>query len=897
MRHQLRKYVAAAVMLLTATQALQAQEAFYVYRNDGEFNGFFYDQVIRMGCSKVDNEGITHDEYVIQEIETADSLYRIPLAAIDSIGFQQPEIILNPKMKTLEETGLRPYITGAWHQLVYDNTGQGVHKTSFKVEGVPKELLPKVGDVIVEWDEEWCKQQGIRTNSISGKVSAVKSTTDGIYILTEPLSDLSDIFIQFITTEQITADRNGNVKHRLAGWNPEGPRKAYEDTADKSFIDVNTTLKRTFSPKDGVDVTLECAVELAMKMHVSYYISLSRLYVKTDIFANAGVQPALTLAASTSFDTEVEVVGPIGTVKFPANLPIFQTKPFPKFDLKLSGSANLQLTLPKVGFDYSQSVTFNSKASPMMSFSKKESQPGDKETEVPFSSAGDISLSLNGSVQAGVEFTTNIATNDWVEDIFYSGIGLSIMVGPKLEGRLEFSTAGLADQGAYGAFKNSYIKFHPLSVDLEAKADLKFLWKDKESNTFLEASRQFGSVEWYLLPDFTDIKAEYDHSRREIDFSAMTRRKTFLPNYVNVGLFNYDNEPIEKYQHSMPMFIGTDSMEVKKSFAAKKAGSYNINYGTSVLGIDVNAGKKVVEVPSFVRHEKEGMDSITVSGAAQQVRQLIETNVAKLNQVYASGYFMRIDNYTTDHIAKATISDLNLEDETAWLNLDVQPNNTCFSRYEIIRLSTSGASGTMMDTLKLKQEPLYKDILKLRLELQGSACSYKTTVTSKDGTTTVENGSTGLPFKYWMDIPITCSRQGDVFTLTGSGSFNSYADGHNDVAINMTADFTNRIKPVTQGRLELVHYTTRGSKYLTAQVEFEHIRNGIKENSSGLYPQEAETDDTHGYFYIRNNGNYDIFNVKSCKVELHDYEYDGSHYHHELGEVQKPNTFFMFLNY
>jgi len=79
-----------------------AQEAFYVYRNDGDFNGFFYDQVIRMGYSKVDLDSVEHDIYVIQEIETADSLYRIPLAAIDSIGFVQPEIRFNPRLKDMD---------------------------------------------------------------------------------------------------------------------------------------------------------------------------------------------------------------------------------------------------------------------------------------------------------------------------------------------------------------------------------------------------------------------------------------------------------------------------------------------------------------------------------------------------------------------------------------------------------------------------------------------------------------------------------------------------------------------------------------------------------------------------------------------------------------------------
>ena len=51
------KYLLAVVMLLLASQGLQAQDAFYIYRNDGNFDGFFYDQVKRMGVSKIDLEG------------------------------------------------------------------------------------------------------------------------------------------------------------------------------------------------------------------------------------------------------------------------------------------------------------------------------------------------------------------------------------------------------------------------------------------------------------------------------------------------------------------------------------------------------------------------------------------------------------------------------------------------------------------------------------------------------------------------------------------------------------------------------------------------------------------------------------------------------------------------
>ena len=54
-----------------------------------------------MGYSKFDLDSVEHDVYVVQEIETADSIYRIPLAAIDSVGFVQPEVKFNPRLRDM----------------------------------------------------------------------------------------------------------------------------------------------------------------------------------------------------------------------------------------------------------------------------------------------------------------------------------------------------------------------------------------------------------------------------------------------------------------------------------------------------------------------------------------------------------------------------------------------------------------------------------------------------------------------------------------------------------------------------------------------------------------------------------------------------------------------------
>ena len=100
--------------MLSTSAAAQEQDAFYVYQNDGHFDGFFYDEVEKIRYSKTDTLGFEHEVFVSQEIVTADSTYRFMLTAIDSIGFHQPEIIYNPRLRVLTE-GIYNYFENQWY--------------------------------------------------------------------------------------------------------------------------------------------------------------------------------------------------------------------------------------------------------------------------------------------------------------------------------------------------------------------------------------------------------------------------------------------------------------------------------------------------------------------------------------------------------------------------------------------------------------------------------------------------------------------------------------------------------------------------------------------------------------------------------------------------------------
>lgn len=62
----------------------------YIYRNDGQQNKFLRKDVREFSYSRKDAADNQHDDIVTQFVRTADSVYSIPLAAIDSISFVTP---------------------------------------------------------------------------------------------------------------------------------------------------------------------------------------------------------------------------------------------------------------------------------------------------------------------------------------------------------------------------------------------------------------------------------------------------------------------------------------------------------------------------------------------------------------------------------------------------------------------------------------------------------------------------------------------------------------------------------------------------------------------------------------------------------------------------------------
>ena len=124
------------VNICISSMAQTIGEAFYVYRNDGMINTFFRSEIDSISYSYYDTDSLRYDEIVTQVIHTQDSIYQIPLAVIDSVGFVTPKTEYQPDVINLEGA-IRDYVFGSDSLTIYFRSN------------TPFNILPKAGDKLV----------------------------------------------------------------------------------------------------------------------------------------------------------------------------------------------------------------------------------------------------------------------------------------------------------------------------------------------------------------------------------------------------------------------------------------------------------------------------------------------------------------------------------------------------------------------------------------------------------------------------------------------------------------------------------------------------------------------------------------------------------------------------
>lgn len=178
-------YMLTLLLSVVGIQPAEAQEpavqdALYIYRNDGGFHGFFYNEIERFDYSRIDTLGVEHEDYVVQEVITADSIYRIPLSAIDSIGFVTPETVYKKDVAHTTESDM-------WNYVISSDSLQFVLAAN-----TPIAMIPKMGDKLIT-----TKCSDVLPTGFIGKVTSISNDALAITVTCDYI-DLEEIYDQHV---------------------------------------------------------------------------------------------------------------------------------------------------------------------------------------------------------------------------------------------------------------------------------------------------------------------------------------------------------------------------------------------------------------------------------------------------------------------------------------------------------------------------------------------------------------------------------------------------------------------------------------------------------------------------------------------------------------------------
>ncbi len=238
------------ITVLDPVRPTTDRNAIYNYRNDGDFNAFLNMDVDSITYSKTDLNGRVHPNVVVQEVWTPDSVYRIPLAGIDSIAFKAPEPIMQDGIFYLRDYH-------AANTLAVDSL------TLYFSNSISNDSLPAIGQVVLNAVETTPYEEGF-----AGKVVSIQHLPDRIKVECEMLC-VHDVYKRLVLVGKVMTESEAEEQMHIKR-SPDRIDTDYESTDIKVIDDLGT-----FSfPCFGGLFTLESKNPSAV---ISYYVYVDEL--------------------------------------------------------------------------------------------------------------------------------------------------------------------------------------------------------------------------------------------------------------------------------------------------------------------------------------------------------------------------------------------------------------------------------------------------------------------------------------------------------------------------------------------------------------------------------------------------------------------------------------------
>ena len=531
--------------------AQDRQQAFFVYRNDGDFNVFFFNNVDSITYSKLDTDSLLCDDYVTQEVWTTDSVFRIPTAAIDSVAFKPLPTIYKSDV-TVISPELESYI------LKVDSL------TLCLKPSVPQSLIPKVGEKLVT-----TAVNNTFTNGFIGTVKNVENGQDTIKVNCGRLF-LEDAFEQYYairTTEYVCEDEN----------------TAYASLSQNASLDINIPFDTVYKvkpitiriPKDVINnlrlfnatintpehlkleiskweasgsVNLEDFIDELRYTIVPHFEVHGSLVIRNnninlDTYVYNKTKSALNFGFASTFELNKDIISKEDSIDLKEKIEAYLKD--------RGGSIEISLLPPYLTFSYNFGVGASLEGE--VALAMLIEQKSNDNFHITFNNQRLIPLQvknlnkptwpqlspkylfgkLSGNISFSAEGTINLISK------YLLGIGLSIEAGPSFaySAPLYLAPSDIANRDTSGFEKLSDAKFSlgwflNIAAGLKA-ADGLFKWEP------LKGEWNYEIFERYYAPVFSEAQLQhFNNGENSIDITV--DRNLISP--VTVGAVIYDDE-------------------------------------------------------------------------------------------------------------------------------------------------------------------------------------------------------------------------------------------------------------------------------------------------------------------------------------------------------------------
>ena len=500
-------YIITLLLTVFSVQPVQAQavqDALYIFRNDGKFDAFFYGDIKRIEYSKIDTLGVEQPDYVVQEIYALDTLYRIPISAIDSVAFVTPETKIKDDVFCPDKS-IADYITASdsvvWIRLA-TNT--------------PASLIPKVGDKL--FIEEASKYL---PNGFVGLVTKVDNGTNGYTVTTGDL-ELVDIFDRLVA-KAAASTMPANSGTRLI----DGTEMSYTSETPIDIIDSEGNYALTGSYTIGKLGPVEFSGDLSG--NIKYKLK-SQMEIRAFLFFDAlthQYQYDQKIRTDNSFDLEAAITGSLtGSVDFPVKKLGKKLSDFFKAEIEAGFTVGAQFTALSLGFKYhadgeihSYLVQRDDNWNPLSAIAPEPHiQMGAKNanSKAEFDINIDGTWSLNTGAYAQVDLGVAYPFKKGAAKAEDKGPGIEIKLRGEIGGKLDFDlpVLGISPEKIISPLTaiDNYNKLNEhgkVSTGGYAKAGLsgelgKWKINGERGIDFLEKDL------YYIVPNFTEFKVEQD---------------------------------------------------------------------------------------------------------------------------------------------------------------------------------------------------------------------------------------------------------------------------------------------------------------------------------------------------------------------------------------------------